>query len=119
METQTDENIPKCEKREYDEEWFGKKLDDPYHWLRDEKDPDVLAWVAKENEYTDQWFDKKELEEKIKALKKEKLEPVWQDIHSWGSGYVAVKTEEGVAEIYRLNADFQIKERLFPEKLMQ
>lgn len=110
-------NPPRCPKKEHSEEWFGHRVEDPYYWLRDARDPETLAWVAEENAYTDLWFDKKELAEKIDVLKAEKLEPVWQDIYPWADGYAAVKMEEGKAEIYRLNERFEVQERLFEEKI--
>ena len=34
----------------------GKTLDDPYQWMRDTYDPQLLAWVAKENAFSDAFF---------------------------------------------------------------
>lgn len=106
---------PECPKKEYSDVYFEEKLEDPYHWLRDGKNPEVLAWVAEENAFTDLWFDKQELKEKIETLKLEKLEPVWQDIYPWGDGYAAVKMEEGTAKLYRLNGNMEKEERMFED----
>ncbi|HBA63052.1 MAG TPA: hypothetical protein DCZ20_04270 [Lachnospiraceae bacterium] len=79
-----------------------------YRWLRNDKDPEVLSWVAEENAFTDQWFDKAELEKKIAQLKEEKLETVFQDIYPWGNGYVAAKTEAGRQKLYQLDGQIRI-----------
>ena len=49
-----------AEKRPYSYEVHGVTLEDPYHWLRDPKypevdDPDVLAYLKAENAYFDGW----------------------------------------------------------------
>lgn len=106
---------PKCPRKEYSEDWFGRKLKDPYHWLRDARNPEVLSWVTEENHYTDQWFDKTELAAKIAELKEEQTEPIWQDIHPWRSGFIAVRMREGKPELYRLNHQLEALERLFPD----
>jgi oligopeptidase B len=51
---------PTAEKRPYSYEVHGVTLEDPYHWLRDPKypevdDPDVLAYLKAENAYFDGW----------------------------------------------------------------
>ncbi len=32
-------------------------VDDPYDWLREKSDPDTLAYLKAENQYTDAWFE--------------------------------------------------------------
>jgi oligopeptidase B len=51
---------PKAERRPYSYERHGVIVEDPYHWLRDPKypevdDPDVLAYLKAENVYFDSW----------------------------------------------------------------
>jgi oligopeptidase B len=51
---------PRAEKRPYSYERHGVTIDDPWHWLRDPKypqvdEPDVLAYLAEENAYFENW----------------------------------------------------------------
>jgi oligopeptidase B len=51
---------PKAEQRPYSYERHGVRIEDPWHWLRDPKypevdDPDVLAHLKAENAYFDGW----------------------------------------------------------------
>src|SRR5438874_3562339 len=51
---------PAAEKRPYSYERHGVTIEDPWHWLRDPKypevdDPDVLAYLHAENDYFEHW----------------------------------------------------------------
>ena len=51
---------PIAEQRPYSFECHGVTIDDPWHWLRDAKypqvsDPDVLAYLHAENDYFQDW----------------------------------------------------------------
>src|SRR5947209_389283 len=51
---------PRAEQRPYSFERHGVTIEDPYHWLRDPKypevdDPDVLAYLKAENAYFESW----------------------------------------------------------------
>jgi oligopeptidase B len=51
---------PKAQQRPFSYERHGVMIDDPWHWLRDPKypevdDPDVLAYLKAENAYFDGW----------------------------------------------------------------
>jgi oligopeptidase B len=51
---------PQAEQRPYSYEVHGVTIDDPWHWLRDPKypevdDPDVLAYLNAENAYFETW----------------------------------------------------------------
>ncbi|HEY7959183.1 MAG TPA: prolyl oligopeptidase family serine peptidase, partial [Sphingomicrobium sp.] len=51
---------PKAEQRPYSYERHGVTIEDPWHWLRDPKypnvdDPDVLFYLRKENDYFEGW----------------------------------------------------------------
>src|SRR3954449_7104727 len=51
---------PAAEQRPYSYERHGVTIEDPWHWLRDSKypevdDPDVLAYLKAENAYFDGW----------------------------------------------------------------
>ena len=62
---------PIAEQRPHSYERHGVTIEDPWHWLRDAKypnvdDPDVLAYLHKENDYFEGW--KKQHEALIDAL---------------------------------------------------
>ena len=51
---------PQAEQRPYSYERHGETIEDPWHWLRDPKypevtDPDVLAYLRQENDYFEGW----------------------------------------------------------------
>ena len=51
---------PAAEQRPYSYERHGVTIEDPWHWLRDPKypdvdDPDVLAYLHAENDYFEHW----------------------------------------------------------------
>lgn len=99
---------PQCKTVAYTEEWFGRKLEDPYRWLKNAQDPEVLDWVKRENEFTDSWFDKEELANKIQELKKGRLGPSYHSISRWDTedgerAYAATRSEEGRYSLVRLN----------------
>ena len=62
---------PVAEQRPYSYERHGVRIEDPWHWLRDPKypevdDPDVLAYLHAENAYFETWAGKqKELIEQL------------------------------------------------------
>ena len=70
---------PACPTVDRVEDWFGTRLPDPYAWLRNAKDPQVLDFVARENAFTDAYFSSRPLNEKIEQLKADKL-----PVLSWG-----------------------------------
>src|SRR5919202_3967839 len=51
---------PQAERRPYSYERHGVTIEDPWHWLRDPKypevsDPDILAYLHAENDYFEGW----------------------------------------------------------------
>ena len=43
---------PKTPVRDVTEEFFGVKVVDPYRWLENTSDPEVVAWMKAQNDYT-------------------------------------------------------------------
>ena len=43
---------PVAPRREHVVTWHGQQVSDPWHWLRDRKDPAVRAYLEEENRYT-------------------------------------------------------------------
>lgn len=97
---------PACPAVDLTEDWFGTSLPDPYAWLRNAKDPQVLDFVARENAFTDAYFASRPLDEKIKALKADKLPPLPRGLTPWRDGFLSSVLEDG---------DYKI--RVFNEKL--
>lgn len=98
---------PKTKKTEYTEDYFGCELKDPYRWLRDAADPEVLSWVQSQNEFTDAWFDKRELEDKIAELKSQKTKPAYMMISPWKDRLTATVVEDGDYRIVSVNQQMQ------------
>src|SRR3982750_2353303 len=66
---------PTAEQRPYSYERHGVTIDDPWHWLRDPKypevdDPDVLAYLHAENAYFETWA----------GQHKQLLEPLFEEM---------------------------------------
>lgn len=88
-------NYPKFEKSDFSEEFFGHILPDPYCELKQALNPKVLDWVKQENEFTDRWFDQKELADKIAELKSQKRRPLYTQIGMWNGKLTATKPQDG------------------------
>ncbi|MEF2562516.1 MAG: prolyl oligopeptidase family serine peptidase [Negativibacillus sp.] len=106
-------NYPKFEKSDFSEEFFGHILPDPYHGLKQALDPKVLDWVRQENEFTDRWFDQKELADKIAELKSQKRRPLYTQIGMWNGKLTATKPQDGNFKLVRLDQQMQNEELLF------
>jgi prolyl oligopeptidase len=50
--TAAQSKLPKTPVRDVTEEYFGVKVVDPYRWLENTKDPEVVAWMKAQNDYT-------------------------------------------------------------------
>ena len=101
-------NYPSCRKDSLTEDWFGKKLPAPYTWLRDTHAEEVLDFTARENAFTDAWFDEGEVKAMIDALKKEHIPDPVSEIFPWKDGYIAAQYEEGNSSIVQLDAGMQV-----------
>ncbi len=74
-------NKPKQEALQYPEtkkvdtvdEYFGKKIPDPYRWLEDDRSEETEAWVKAQNEVTFGYLEKIPFREAIKK----RLEEIW------------------------------------------
>lgn len=95
---------PSCKTVDIIEDWFGRPLPDPYAWLKNAKDPEVLDFVARENAYTDSFFDAVELEKEIALLKAQALEDLPDRISPWRDGYVATVMRSGDYDVVTLDA---------------
>ena len=106
-------NYPTCNKADLTENYFGTALAAPYTWLRQTNDPEVLDFTARENAFTDAWFDP----DRVQAVK-EKLkasyvpEPV-RAISPWKDGYLASRSLEGNYSVVKLDRHLNIEKTLF------
>ena len=89
------DQYPACRTVDKVEDWFGTQLPDPYAWLRDARDPEVLDFVARENAFTDSYFASRPLEETMARLKAGKLPALPRELTPWKNGYLASVLEDG------------------------
>ena len=106
-------NYPKFERSDFSETFFGHILPDPYRGLTQARDPKVLEWVRQENEFTDHWFDQKELAEQIAKLKAQKRRPLYTQIGVWNGKLTATKPQDGNYKLVRLDRNMENEELLF------
>ena len=58
QKTNSNLKYPTTEKGSHVDEYFGKKIADPYRWLEDDRAEDTKAWVKKEVAFTQNYLDK-------------------------------------------------------------
>jgi prolyl oligopeptidase len=89
--------LPKTPIREVTEDYFGTKVTDPYRWLENTSDPEVVAWMRAQNDYTREALaripGRDKLLERVKAL--DNAGPVVSGLQVWGGHYFYLKTEPG------------------------
>lgn len=105
-------HYPKCEKRETKEEYFGIAIKDDYRWLEHANDPEVLDWVAKENAFTDAYFDEAKVTAKMQELKRISPKPSYAGVTKYKDGYYVAKNENGSFVIQHTDAHFEKEETL-------
>jgi prolyl oligopeptidase len=59
-------NYPKTNQIEHIDTYFGAKINDPYHWLEDDKSPETESWVKSQNEVTNNYLSKIPFREELK-----------------------------------------------------
>jgi prolyl oligopeptidase len=88
---------PKTPVRPVTEDYFGTKVVDPYRWLENTSDPEVLAWMKAQNDYTRAVLaripDRDELLARIKSL--DNAGNTVSALQVWGGHYFYYKTEPG------------------------
>jgi prolyl oligopeptidase len=89
--------LPKTPVREVTEDYFGTKVTDPYRWLENTSDPEVVAWMKAQNDYTREALSRipgrEKLLDRIKQL--DNAGPVVSLLQVWGGHYFYLKTEPG------------------------
>jgi len=89
--------LPPTPVREVTEEFFGTKVNDPYRWLENTSDPEVIAWLKAQNDYAREALSKipgrAQLLDRIKSL--DNAGAVVSALQVWGGHYFYLKTEPG------------------------
>jgi len=60
-------NYPETRKDDVVDEYFGTMVPDPYRWLEDDRSPETMEWVKKQNELTFGYLENIPFREKIKT----------------------------------------------------
>jgi prolyl oligopeptidase len=89
--------LPKTPVREVTEDYFGTKVTDPYRWLENTSDPEVVSWMKSQNDYTREQLaqipGRDKLLDRIKSL--DNAGAVVGGLQVWGGHYFYLKTEPG------------------------
>jgi prolyl oligopeptidase len=89
--------LPPTPVREVTDDYFGTKVVDPYRWLENQSDPEVVAWMKAQNDHTRAILanisGRDKLLDRIKAL--DNANVVVSGLQSWGGRYFYLKTEPG------------------------
>jgi prolyl oligopeptidase len=90
-------NYPETRKVDQVDDYFGKKVADPYRWLEDDNSAETAAWVAAENKITFGYLEKIAAREPIKR----RLTELW-NYERYG-----IPSKEGSHYIYTKNDGLQ------------
>lgn len=88
---------PQARQVPHQEVWHGKTVVDPYHWLREKSNPEVISYLEAENAYAEAMTEKlRPLADTIyqEMLAREKQEDLSVPTQ-WGGFYYYTRTEEG------------------------
>ncbi len=89
--------LPNTPVRDVTEDYFGTKVSDPYRWLEKTADPEVVAWMKAQNDYTRAILasipGRDQLRNRIKAL--DNAGDVVSALQVWARRYFYYKTEPG------------------------
>ncbi|MBV9624327.1 MAG: S9 family peptidase [Acidobacteria bacterium] len=89
--------LPKTPVRNVTEDYFGTKVSDPYRWLEKSDDPEVVAWMKAQNDYTRTLLGRipgrDQLLERVKSL--DNASPIVSGLQVGGGHYFYYKTEPG------------------------
>jgi prolyl oligopeptidase len=89
--------LPKTPVRDVTEDYFGTKVTDPYRWLENTNNPEVVAWMKAQNDYTREALaripGREKLLDRIKFL--DNAGPVVSSLQVWGGHYFYLKAEPG------------------------
>ena len=114
--------LPNTPRRDVTENYFGTDVVDPYRWLEKTSDPEVVAWMKAQNDYTREALAKipgrDSLRERVKSL--DNAGSIAYSLQVWGGHYFYLKAEAGTdnRRLYvRDSMDGPERLLLDPEKL--
>ena len=94
-------------------------VQDPYLYMQNAKDPQVLSWVAEENAYTDHWFEDKNLGQRIQQLKFQQKKPTYHNLCQVGEKLYAVCSgTDGSSAAVEMKSDFSEQKVLLNREMM-
>src|SRR5699024_1137824 len=94
-------------------------VQDPYLYMQNAKDPQVLSWVAEENAYTDHWFEDKNLGQRIQQLKSQQKKPTYHNLCQVGEKLYAVCSgTDGSSAAVEMKSDFSEQKVLLNREMM-
>ncbi len=97
----------------------GNSVEDPYLYMENGKDPEVLEWVAAENAYTDAWFRDTELADRIRFLKEKRKKPGFSGLSEQNGHLYAARTGAGgECSAVLLNEKFEVVRTLLDGEMM-
>jgi prolyl oligopeptidase len=89
--------LPKTPVREVIDDYFGTRVADPYRWLENTSDPEVIAWLKAQNDSTRALLaripGRDPLLDRIKAL--DNASAAVADLQVWGGRYFYLRTDPG------------------------
>jgi prolyl oligopeptidase len=89
--------LPKTPVRDVTEDYFGTRVVDPYRWLENQSDAEVVAWMKAQNDYARAMLaripGRDQLLERIKTL--DNAGEVVSGLQVWGGKYFYYKTSPG------------------------
>jgi len=65
---------PETNKTDHEDEYFGHKVPDPYHWLEDDESPETTSWVEQENLVTFGYLENIDFRDAVKGRLEELLD---------------------------------------------
>ncbi|HTD22027.1 MAG TPA: prolyl oligopeptidase family serine peptidase [Terriglobales bacterium] len=91
------QELPTTPVRNVTDDYFGTKVVDPYRWLENTSDPEVVAWMKAQNDHTRTMLaaipGRDKLLDRIKAL--DNAGAVVSGLQVWGGRYFYYKVEPG------------------------
>lgn len=92
------------------EEWpGGAVVEDGFRWMEDARSPETLAWVARENAYTDGFFDREmpgRVRARVAELRASSGAPAYSSVARVPGGYLAARLQAGERDIVLLDEGF-------------
>ena len=98
------------------ESWPGEVVTDGFRWLENAQDPEVMAWVDRENRYTDDYFERQtpgRVRRRIEYLRVKSGHTSYGHVTPIDGGYVACACKDNEHEVVRLDERFANPVRLF------